>query len=149
MSLEISPSIKKEVEAKAEAAFPEECCGLLVGPLPANFEKAGRAVRVTSIVPLPNGWEAGARAHRYQIDPKIYAKTEASLEPGQAVVGFYHSHPSVPAWPSPFDLERAWPCCSYWIVRVDEGKAKDSRSWMRSEDGRAFVEEAIMVVEGN
>jgi proteasome lid subunit RPN8/RPN11 len=148
MSLRISAAVKKEVEARGEAAFPEECCGFLIGPAPENFEKQGREVAVTRTIALPNGWEAGARTHRYQIDPKVYAKTEASLPEGQAIVGFYHSHPSVPAWPSPFDLERAWPCCSYWIVRVDEGKAKDSRSWMRTEDGRSFVEENIIVVEG-
>jgi proteasome lid subunit RPN8/RPN11 len=149
MSLRLSPALLKEVEARAEAAFPEECCGFVIGPPPDDFDKPGRAVVATETRALPNGWEAGARTHRYQIDPKIYAKTEAELaDRGLAVVGFYHSHPSVPAWPSPFDLERAWPCCSYWIVRVDEGKAKDSRSWMRSEDGRSFTEEEIIVAKG-
>ncbi len=148
MSLRVPRSLTKEVEARAQSAFPEECCGFLVGPAPEDFEKPGRSVAVERTIALPNGWDSNARTHRYQIDPKIYAKTEASLPAGRAVVGFYHSHPSVPAWPSPFDLERAWPCCSYWIVRVDEGKAKDSRSWMRTEDGKSFIEEEIIVEEG-
>ena len=53
------------------------------------------------------------------------------------------SHPNHPAWPSPFDLMMAWPCLSYWIVRVENGRIADSRSWQRTEDGRSFIEEEI------
>lgn len=142
MSLKVPKKVADQVRAAAEAAFPEECCGFLIGPMPDGFEKPDRLIEVTEARSLPNGWESAARTHRYQIDPKIFARTEAELAgTGKAIVGLYHSHPSVPAWPSPFDLERAWPCYSYWIVCVREGKAKESRSWMRSEDGASFIEE--------
>jgi len=49
---------------------------------------------------------------------------------------------------SPFDLERAWPCYSYWIVCVREGRTAGSRSWMRSEDGKSFSEEDIRTAGG-
>ncbi len=145
MSLRVSTSLAQQVRTEAEKAFPEECCGFLIGRVPKDFHKHGRAVVVEEIKALPNGWEADARTHRYQIDPKIFAKTEAELSPrGLAIVGLYHSHPSVPAWPSPFDLMMAWPCFSYWIVCVRAGKAQESRSWMRSEDGQNFVEEEFV-----
>jgi hypothetical protein len=41
----------------------------------------------------------------------------------------------------------AMPCCSYWILQVKDGKVTDSRSWQRTEDGRSFIEEEI-VLEG-
>lgn len=149
MSLLVSRAVMTQVQAAAEAAFPEECCGFLIGPLPDDFEKQGRAVTVEETRPLPNGWESAARTHRYQIDPRLLAKVESQLSgTGRAVVGLYHSHPSVPAWPSPFDLERAWPCYSYWIVCVREGKARESRSWMRTEDGKSFIEEDLEVTGG-
>lgn len=146
MSLKVSAALLAQVRAAAEKAFPEECCGFLIGPVPDGFERGGRAVVVEEARPLPNGWESAARTHRYQIDPRVFAKVESELTgTGKAIVGLYHSHPSVPAWPSPFDLERAWPCYSYWIVCVREGRAAESRSWMRSEDGTSFIEEEFIV----
>jgi len=148
MSLKVPTPLVKQVISAAEKAFPEECCGFLLGPVPNDFSNPKRAVVVDETRPLPNGWEAGARTHRYQIDPRIFAKTEAELSgTGRGIVGLYHSHPSVPAWPSPFDLMMAWPCFSYWIVSVQEGKAAASRSWMRSEDGENFIEEEIVIME--
>jgi proteasome lid subunit RPN8/RPN11 len=148
MTLVINPRLKQQVETAGTSAFPEECCGFLIGAVPDGFERLGRRVVVDEVRALPNGWEAGAltKTTRYQIDPKIFAKVERELEgTGKAIVGLYHSHPSVPAWPSPFDLERAWPCYSYWIVCVREGRAQESRSWMRSEDGASFLEEPVEV----
>ena len=148
MTLRVSKSLAATVAREAEKAFPEECCGFLIGPLPKDFEKEGRTVVIEETRALPNGWEAGARTHRYQIDPRIFAKTEAELsKTGRAIVGLYHSHPSVPAWPSPFDLMMAWPCFSYLIVSVKEGRAGGPRSWMRSEDGQNFIEEDIVEEE--
>lgn len=145
MSLKVSAALKAQVAQAAEKAFPEECCGLLLGPIPAGFEKPGRVVTADEARPLPNGWESSARTHRYAVDPKLLMRVEQELSgTGRGIVGFYHSHPSVPAWPSPFDLERAWPCYSYWIVCVREGKAAGSRSWMRSENGENFIEEEIL-----
>jgi proteasome lid subunit RPN8/RPN11 len=144
LSLKVNRQIMDQVTQAAEAAHPEECCGLLIGPVPKDFHVPGRAVRVEEARPLPNGWDSAARTHRYSVDPKLLMTVEKELAgTGRGVVGFYHSHPDVPAWPSPFDLMRAWPCYSYWIVRVDAGKAVSSRSWMRSEDGENFVEETL------
>lgn len=147
MSLSVPKAVEALVRAAAEAAFPEECCGFLIGPTPDAFEVPGRPVVVEAVRPLPNGWESGARTHRYSIDPKLLAQVEDELsETGRSIVGFYHSHPSVPAWPSPFDLLRSWPCYSYWIVSVVEGKTDGSRSWMRSDDGQSFIEEPVRLI---
>ncbi len=149
MTLIVTDAIREQVEKAGEGAFPEECCGFLIGPIPDGFEVHGREARVDEARPLPNGWESAARTHRYQIDPRLLASVENELSgTGRGVIGFYHSHPSVPAWPSPFDLERSWPCYSYWIVCVREGKAAGSRSWMRSEDGTSFLEEDLRIAGG-
>lgn len=144
MSLAVSPDIFAQVVRAAEAAYPQECCGLLLGKIPKGFNQQGRALQVEEARPLPNGWESAARTHRYSVDPKLLMSVENELSgTGRGIIGFYHSHPDVPAWPSPFDLERAWPCYSYWIVCVRDGKARGSRSWMRSEDGESFIEEPL------
>ncbi len=146
MSLKLSRAIEKIAVETCQAAFPEEGCGLLIGPIPDDFDKMGRALEVDEARPLPNGWDASAKTNKYLIDPKTLAKVEAELSgTGRGVVGFFHSHPQVPAWPSPFDLTMSMPCCSYWILQVRDGKAVDSRSWQRTEDGRSFVEEEIFL----
>jgi len=146
MSLKLNRAVEEIAVKTAEKAFPEEGCGLLIGPIPDAFDVMGRAVEVDEARPLPNGWDASAKTNKYLIDPKTLAKVEAELSgTGRGVVGFFHSHPQVPAWPSPFDLTMAMPCCSYWIIQVRDGKAIDSRSWQRTEDGRSFVEEEIFL----
>lgn len=146
MSLKVSRALERIVVETCEKAFPDEGCGLLIGPVPGAFDAPGREVAVDEARPLPNGWDASAKTNRYLIDPRELARIEAELSgSGRGVVGFFHSHPNAPAWPSPFDLMMAWPCLSYWIVRVDGGKTADSRSWQRTEDGRSFVEEAIFL----
>ena len=146
MSLKLNRAVEKIAVHTCERAFPEEGCGLLIGPIPDDFDKPGRALEVDEARPLPNGWDASAKTNKYLIDPKTLAKVEAELSgSGRGVVGFFHSHPQVPAWPSPFDLTMAMPCCSYWILQVRDGKAVDSRSWQRTEDGRSFIEEEILL----
>ena len=146
MSLKIPRALENFVVETCEKAYPDEGCGLLIGRAPDGFDALGRAVVADEARPLPNGWDAAAKATRYRIDPRILAKVERELSgTGRGVVGFFHSHPDAPAWPSPYDLSMAWPCVSYWIVRVEGGKAADSRSWQRTEDGRSFVEEELVL----
>lgn len=145
MTLKIPRSLIKQVFSDSEKAYPEESCGLLIAELPGDFGRPGRTLAVLEARAATNQFDASARGRRYQIDPRLFAKVESELSgSGRAIAGFYHSHPDVPAWPSPFDLEAAWPGYSYWIVSVRSGKACDSRSWVRSEDGRGFIEEAVV-----
>ena len=146
MSLQVTRALEQIVVEACEKAYPDEGCGLLIGAVPDGIDKVGRAVVVDEARPLPNGWDSSAKTNRYLIDPRALAKIEEELSgSGRGVVGFFHSHPNAPAWPSPFDLMMAWPCLSYWIVRVEQGKSADSRSWQRTEDSRSFIEEEILL----
>ncbi len=146
MSLKLNRAIEEIAAQTCRQAFPEEGCGLLLGPIPDNFDAPGRAVEVDEARPQANVWDASTRTKHYLIDPKMLAQVEAELSgTGRGIVGFFHSHPQAPAWPSPFDLAMAMPCCSYWILQIHDGKFLDSRSWQRTEDGRSFVEEEIFL----
>jgi proteasome lid subunit RPN8/RPN11 len=148
--IEVQAAVDAQVRAAVLKAYPEETCGLLIGPVPKDFNVPGRRVRVEEARALANGWEASARSHRYAIDPLELMKVEKELSgTGRGIVGFYHSHPNVPAWPSPFDLMRAWPCYSYWILGAGESGITGSRSWLRSEDGNSFLEEEITLINGD
>ncbi len=136
-----------EIERHALASHPEECCGVLLGPIPPDFDRQGRSVEAQEHRPLANAWESGGRGTRYQIDPALILKIEKEFRgTGRGIVGWYHSHPDLPAWPSPFDLSRAWPCYSYMILSVFKDELRATRSWIRSEGGNDFVPEALEIL---
>lgn len=146
MSLRVSRPVYQLVEGYAAAAYPEECCGALIGRVPDDFDRPGRRVEASDLRALGNAWEAAGRGTRYQVEPAQVARLERELAgTGRGIVGWYHTHPDVPAWPSPFDLLRAWPCYSYLILSVAAKKAVDARSWVRSEDGKDFISEPFEV----
>ena len=62
------------------------------------------------------------------------------------MLGIYHSHPDVPARPSQFDLDNAWPNLSYLIVSVCKGKAVESNSWRLRNDRSAFDQESVDIL---
>lgn len=146
MSLRLPQSAFDEVLAHAASAYPEECCGALIGPVPADFDRPGRGVEASRARKLSNVWQGQGRDHRYEADPRELARLERELAgSGTGIVAWYHTHPDAPPWPSPFDLMRAWPCYSYLIVSVSEKRAGEARSWQRSADGRDFLPETLEV----
>lgn len=140
----------RKMEDHALSAYPEEGCGLLIGEIGGDFGKDGSELDVSEIRPLANAWDARDRTHRYEIDPDELARVEKELfGTGRGVLGLYHSHPDEPAWPSPFDLDRAWPHYAYLILSIKRGWLVEARAWRLDErpshvsDGRAFVEIAV------
>lgn len=125
------------VERHAAAAYPEECCGFLLG-------RAGEdGVLVERVLPARNEHPESPGC-RFLIAPEtvLAARREArglALE----VVGYYHSHPDHPAEPSEHDVADAWPNVSYLIVPVAAGAPGAARSWRLRDAGGGFEEEAV------
>ena len=97
-----------ECVAHAREAAPRECCGLLLG----RGDEIVEAVRARNIAEDP--------AARFLIDPSDhFAAIRSARDRGVEVVGFYHSHPSSAAEPSPRDLaEFSYPDHLYAIVSL-------------------------------
>ena len=143
--IKLSDRLIAEIGRHAEAAYPHECCGLLVG----RIEGGGRTRSVFETYPVENVFEEGERHHRMSIEPLEYARAERLYaKRGLGVVGNYHSHPDHPAVPSQYDLEHLapWPTMSYVVVSVREGKAADLRSWELEADRSRFDEEEVAQV---
>ena len=138
MAIEITPTIRSEIQAHLQSAYPEEGAGFLLG-LVAGDERLVRA-----IIPVDNAREDAARGNRYLITPQDTYRAELEAEAQDfEVLGVFHSHPDVPNVPSEFDREWALPWYSYIIVRVDRGDAVSFRSWRLSDDRSVFTEEQI------
>jgi proteasome lid subunit RPN8/RPN11 len=145
--IKIAASLLDRIKRHAEAEYPRECCGLLIG----SIEDDGRTRIVVETHTVSNAWEESEALHRRMlITPQDYMRAERLFSnQGQGVVGNYHSHPNHPAEPSQFDLEHLapWPTMSYIVVSVHERGAVGLRSWELAADGSQFIEEGIL--EGN
>lgn len=139
----------------AEKAYPEECCGLLLG---IPDEECDRRT-VHEIQPLTNDWSedvnpfvdhdrpahAVSKRNRFWVDPQaLMVAQRYGRDRGWIILGVYHSHPDHPAVPSERDRELAWSGYSYPILSVTEGQVTALHSWRLTEESQ-FQEEAIVV----
>lgn len=128
----------RTIEAHARETYPEECCGFLIGPL-------AEPRRVTSARRARNVVEEN-RQRRYVVDPLEQLRTEKALAgTGEAILGYYHSHPDHPAEPSEFDRSHAWPSYSYVILSVEDGRPAALRAWVLDKETSTFRSEPLTV----
>ena len=121
-------------------AYPNECCGFLLGRLDTDKE-------VLMTLNSVNAREEEEKFHRFLITPENYIRCEKlARAENMDILGFYHSHPNAEARPSSYDLEHAWPWYSYVIVSVHDGTAKEVTSWVLRDDRSKFNPENIRVV---
>ena len=141
--LQLSHALRRRIEQEGSAAYPNECCGILVG---RDISAAGVKRRVVvRLEPGTNVFEADEQYHRFSIDPRQQLKAERAAEAeGRVVLGFYHSHPDHPARPSEYDREHAWPFYSYVIVAIAKGKPAAMTSWVLDDESNRFVEQTIV-----
>ena len=110
--------VLEEIEAHARAAWPTECCGLLLG----TADKIVTSFRARNERNSPT---------RYRIAPEdhfgaIRHARAVDLE----VIGAYHSHPSSPPIPSSIDLAESIPGnFLYVIVGRDSDGSSSTRAW--------------------
>ena len=128
--------VLETIREHAARAYPDECCGALIGEETGHIVEAFELSNTTS----------DERRRRFLIGPDAYRAAEArATQAGSALIGFYHSHPNHPAVPSAFDLEHAWPNQSYLIVSVQAGRPEGARSWRLRADRSAFDEEPLVL----
>ena len=108
--IRLSREHRAQLRAEAESAWPEECCGLIVG------RKGPDGTEISSLVPTAN--VAGADRHEhFEVDPAAHLRLQRKLRgTEEAVIGVYHSHPAGPAVPSAHDLARAIEPGWLWII---------------------------------
>lgn len=127
--------LQHELSRFAQASYPLEACGLLVG-------RAGDTkIDTVRVVPARN-LNLERPEDRYLLDPQDFLATDrAARAEGLEIVGIWHSHPDHPARPSRTDLESAWEGYSYLIISTTADGAAALRSWRLV--GDRFVEEAV------
>jgi proteasome lid subunit RPN8/RPN11 len=151
--ISLTPEARQAIAAHAEATYPDECVGLLLGRLEGD-----RKV-VTATYAVENRWEgqvtlaetdrADSRRDRFYLDPRDYLRADrAAQAQGLDVVGCYHSHPDDRPVPSERDRVGAQgvgasTSFAFVIQSVEQGRAADLASWFLTDGGARFAPEEI------
>jgi proteasome lid subunit RPN8/RPN11 len=118
-------SLLRRIATSAQEAYPEECCGLLIG-----FRHADGDVCVTEVAEAANV-APPPRRDRFEVDPAVrFAMMRRLRGTRQDIVGHYHSHPDGPARPSAHDAASAYEPELVWlIVAVAAGRAGEAAAF--------------------
>jgi len=116
--IEIPAEIKEQLVAHAQAAFPNEACGLLAGPGATDGTVEGPA-RAERFVPMTN---ADASPVSYRLDPGEQFRVFNELDDaGLELVAIYHSHTHSEAYPSETDRRLAfYPEAHYLLLSLED-----------------------------
>lgn len=140
-----------EIVRQAEAGYPEEICGMVIGERgsPGTY----RVCQVRNIANQERqqdtmGVVRDARTAYRMDDREVLRVLREADETGWDVVTFYHSHPDHDAYFSAMDRDRAlrpdreplWPGAAYLVISVWAGRARDARYFAWEDARKDFVE---------
>jgi proteasome lid subunit RPN8/RPN11 len=147
----------QEIFRQAEAGYPEEICGLIVGrPASPESWRIRQVPNVANRDPQrdPSGVARDART-AYRMDDRALLQVLRDADgTGLEVLGFYHSHPDHDAYFSAMDRERAtlqgaeplWPGAFYLVVSVRGGRAAQAKYFAWDAARRDFAERETSVL---
>lgn len=156
--IHLSEALRKEMEDHAEAVYPLECCGALLGRVEGEVRIVEEVRRLENTYEPNSEFEHSigsdnaevvlhGQERRFQIDPKtLFNLMREERKTGRKVLGYYHSHPDHPAVPSAYDLAWAMAWYVYPILSIQKGKTEKITSWRLNATSDAFIEETIMVL---
>ncbi|WP_152361369.1 Mov34/MPN/PAD-1 family protein [Microlunatus speluncae] len=109
--LKISQAYLDEMIKHAREDFPDEACGVIIGP--EDTRDLARLVRITNAERSPT---------YFRFDPDERLQLSNEMFPlDQEVLVVYHSHTSTEAYPSRTDISEAYePQAHYVIVSLEE-----------------------------
>jgi len=131
--ISLEDSVFHEMVACAQAGYPEEVAGLLLGRSRADRIHVDRFLKVT------NSQRAEARTCSYQISSTDWLSGERQARHlALELIGVFHSHPDHPSQPSSTDLECALPNFIYIIAAIYQQTLAGVQAWQLREDRSQF-----------
>ena len=124
--------------AHAEAKFPDECCGAMIGRIDGDTK------HVISAEPMENAY-AGEQGARYELRPEDLLEADRRARAaGLDLIGIFHSHPDCDAYFSKTDLENSCPWYSFVVLSVKSGKFDHAASFLPNADQTAAEKEDLL-----
>jgi len=136
--IKINDDAWKTMVDHAEAKFPNECCGAIIGKIDDG------AKHVTRAELLENAY-AGAQGARYELRPEdLLEADKRARAAGLDLIGIFHSHPDCDAYFSKTDLENSCPWYSFVVLSVKGGKFDHANSFLPNADQTAAEKEELI-----
>jgi proteasome lid subunit RPN8/RPN11 len=136
--IRIEPGPWAAMVKHARAAYPNECCGAMLG------STDGETKLVREAIALENAF-AGAQAARYELRPEdLLNADKAARERGMDLIGIYHSHPDCGAYFSKTDLENSCPWYSFVVLSIQKGEFDHANSWLPNFEQTEAVKEELV-----
>ena len=129
----------REMVEHAEATYPNECVGVLLGATQDGQKTVQAALRMENVMP-------GSQRERYELDHRQLLAADAEADRrGLEVIGIYHSHPDCDAYFSATDLKNSSPWYSFVVLSIRNGRYDHAGSFLPDADQiRADPEEIIL-----
>jgi len=125
----------------AGLAYPNECCGAMLGHIDSGVKSVQRAVA------FDNAY-AGPQQTRYEIRPEDLLEADRlARRDGLDLIGIYHSHPDCAAYFSETDLKNSCPWYSFVVMSIRGGKFDHATSWLPNPERTAAEEEQVRYPE--
>lgn len=122
--IRIDPEPFREMVEHAEATYPNECVGAMIGSVSDGVKQVESAMRLENSA-------AGSQRAYYELRPEhLLVADRAARDQGKALIGIYHSHPNADAYFSETDLKNSCPWYSFVVLSVKQGKFDHANSWL-------------------
>ncbi len=131
-------SVLEAIRGAAQAAVPNEACGLLLGHTDKDTVIVRACVPGANVAPDP--------VRRFEVDPAVRFRVEREARTGGLpMIGLYHSHPASSAEPSETDRSSILEPGLLWLIAGPHPEW-EVRAW-RAGQGE-FRELALSVSRG-
>ncbi len=126
----------EQIAVEAESAYPEECCGVLLG----CGGVVALAARMRNTSPTD-------RRKSYRIDPvELLDAWRGAHSRGLRVLAVYHSHPECEPDFSEEDATRAYPWLAYLVLAVRDKRAGAARCYRHDEQAGSFKPAGFQII---
>jgi proteasome lid subunit RPN8/RPN11 len=129
---------RRAIAKHAEAAFPQECRGLLLGT------RDGITKQVKDVVYLNGPSNTATEPGTFQVsEGELQEGEEMARAKGLEFLGVFLSRTDRPAKPLGEERPVAQPALSYVMVGVRDGRAHELTAWKLYDGGNSFYQEDI------
>ena len=135
--IRIEPQPWESMVAHAQRAYPNECCGAMLGHADDDLKIVREAM------PLENSF-GGEQKARYELRPEdLLAADHAARERRMELIGIYHSHPDCDAYFSETDLKNSCSWYSFVVLSIRKGKFDHANSWLPNPEQTEAAKEEL------
>ena len=126
-----------EMVAHAEATYPNECCGAMLGLIDGSLKTVRVALRLDNAA-------AGSQQAYYELRPEDLLRADRKArELKMDLIGIYHSHPDCDAYFSQTDLKNSCPWYSFVVISIQKGRFDHATSWLPNAEQTAAEKEEL------